>query len=315
MSAFVPVVAASQAPPSEVQGPPSVAAPAAGFHQMVQLNQTSPGRRDNSMPGIEDEDAYRTRITNLLYQRNFEQLDAEAYDARVSKTRFPGGIWKLYVFYEGVDTASRNRLPEHGWGDYMSLTKMWVERRPKSVTARIALAEAYLHFGWHARGHGYADEVTEIGAQLFAERANQAKAVLEEAAQLDEKCPFWYESMQHVALALGWNKQEARKLFEQAVAFAPGFYHYYREYAIYLLPKWYGEDGDAELFAEEVSEKFRGKGGLFLYFEIATVINCPCTGDGDPRHLQKMSWPKIKQGYAVVKQMYGTSRMKTNRFA
>jgi hypothetical protein len=61
--------------------------------------------------------------------------------------------------------------------------------------------------------------------------------------------------MQEIALAQGWDKQQARELFDQATAFAPYFYHFYREYANFLLPKWYGEEGEIQAFAEEVSSR------------------------------------------------------------
>jgi hypothetical protein len=73
-----------------------------------------------------------------------------------------------------------------------------------------------------------------------------AASTLADAAKLREKCPYWYEAMQVVALNQGWNKSEARELMEQAAAFEPGFYHFYREYANFVLPKWYGETGKRE---------------------------------------------------------------------
>ena len=144
------------------------------------------------------------------------------------------------------------------------------------------------------------------------ERVEIARRTLVEAASLTAKCPHWYAAMQLVALAQGWDKAKARALLERAVAFEPGYYHFYREYANYLLPRWFGEDGEAEAFAEEVSNGVGGKEGAFLYFEIATVLNCLCKGED---HLTTMSWPQIKKGYAALEELYGTSNPKRNRFA
>ncbi len=80
--------------------------------------------------------------------------------------------------------------------------------------------------------------------------------------------------MQQLAIAQGWNRSQARQLLDQAVAFEPDYYHYYREHANYLLPKWYGEPGEAEAFAEEASNKVGGQEGKFVYFEIASLIMC-----------------------------------------
>jgi hypothetical protein len=264
----------------------------------------------------ESEDAYRTRITDYFYKQNYEQLEKEAEEAQTTKARFPGGVWKLYVFYEALDAAGRsNKATENDWMYYQFLTQEWMKQRPDSLTARIARAEAYLNYGGHARGDGYADTVTDDGWKLFHSRVEAARIELNRAAKLKEKSPYWYEAMQHVAKAQGWSKSDAKELFEQAISFEPTYYHYYREYAGFLLPKWYGEDGEAEAFAEETAKRVQGREGLFLYFEVVSVITCPCGGEDAAEHLKRLSWPRIKQGYEALAQLYGTSKLKRNRYA
>ena len=112
---------------------------------------------------------------------------------------------------------------------------------------------------------------------------------------LKEKCPYWYEAMQVVALNEGWDKPQARKLFDQAAAFEPTYYHFYREYANYLLPKWYGEEGETRLFfAEEVSSRLTPPDASVV-FEIASLLACQCDKERDS--LAGMSWPRVKQGF------------------
>ena len=53
--------------------------------------------------------------------------------------------------------------------------------------------------------------------------------------------------------------------------------------------------------------------GLFVYFEIATLLNCDCSNNASK--LTLLSWPKIKEGYAAMERLYGTSKLKMNRFA
>jgi hypothetical protein len=264
----------------------------------------------------ETEEEYRNRITDYFYKQNYEQLEKEAQEARTTKERFPGGIWKLFVFYEALDAVDRsNQATEDDWMGYQYLAQEWVKWRPSSITAQVARAEAYMNYAWHARGTGYADTVTDEGWKLFNSRVESARFVLNLAGRLNEKCPYWYEAMQHVATAQGWSKPEARNLFEQAIAFEPSYYHYYREYTGFLLPKWHGEDGEAEAFAAETVKRVPGPQGLFLYFEISSVIVCPCGGENASEHLQQLSWPTIKQGYESLTQLYGSSRLKRNRYA
>jgi hypothetical protein len=113
-----------------------------------------------------------------------------------------------------------------------------------------------------------------------------------------------------IALAQGWDRQRTRQLFEQALAHEPGYYHAFREYATYLLPKWYGEVGEAEEVAQELYRRVGGKEGPFLYFEVAPVIGCDCAG-ADAR-LQKMSWEKVKEGFAALEELYGANSRDKN---
>jgi hypothetical protein len=124
---------------------------------------------------------------------------------------------------------------------------------------------------------------------------------------------MWFESMQNVALHGGLSRDDARQLFESAVAFEPDYYHYYREYANYLLPKWYGHPGEVETFATEIADRVKGKQGDFLYFEISSQLTCQC--DSTDSDMENLSWPRIKSGYAAMVEMYGTSKTKANRYA
>jgi hypothetical protein len=262
----------------------------------------------------DDEDFYIEKIARAVNHHDFDMLEMEAHEARNGRGRFVGGAWKLYAFYLGTSSLPKwMPYTDPSWNQLLTTLKTWQTARPESASARIALAEAYVNYAWYGRGQQFANKVTETQWKDFNERAKLARSTLIGAAWLNEKCPYWYEAMQHVAQELGWRKSEARELMEQAVLFEPGYYHYYREYAHYLQPRWYGAPGDAEAFAEEISNRIDGKQGAFLYFEIASLITCQC--NPDPTLITNMSWPKIKEGYAALDEFYGVSNLKRNRFA
>jgi len=228
--------------------------------------------------------------------------------------RLEGGVWKLFGFYEGVTKPhTGTQATDSDWDDHFATIKKWISAFPDSATARIALADSYVNYAWAARGSGYSDTVSESGWNLFGKRVELGKSTLLGAARLKEKCPYWYEAMQKVALAQGWQKQQARELLDEAAAFEPTYYHYYREYANFLLPKWYGQEGDTQAFAEEVSARLGDPNSSIVYFEIASLLACQCDAERDS--LTGMSWPRVKQGYADLQRLYGTSNLKMNRFA
>src|SRR5215472_490038 len=92
------------------------------------------------------------------------------------------------------------------------------------------------------------------------------RTILEKAANLEESCPEWYLTLQHVALGEGWNLRHETELFERAFAAEPEYYYFARAHAYYLLPKWHGEEGDSENFAREIADRVGGSAGNVLYF-------------------------------------------------
>ena len=89
---------------------------------------------------------YRETIAGLLEESEFEQLDCLADRLRSSKERFPGGAWKLHVLYEGLDSPVQypQHPTENDWNVLLRRLKQWVAVRPSSLTARVALASAYV---------------------------------------------------------------------------------------------------------------------------------------------------------------------------
>jgi hypothetical protein len=262
----------------------------------------------------EDLTTYQSRITLTISEDNFDQLEKEVQLARTSKAEYPGDTWKLSAFYEGVSKPpAGDKSSDTDWETHFATLRKWVTTHPTSAAARIATAEAYVNYAWVARGSGYSSSVSDRGWQLFGDRLNSAKALLIEAATLDQKCPEWYAVMFSVALGEGWGKTEARELFDEAAAFEPTFHVYYTEYAYYILPKWYGEEGETQAFAEEVSQKVGGVDGSILYYEIAAQTACQCDKDRDS--MDGLSWPRIKQGFEDLKRTYGVTNLSQNRIA
>lgn len=263
---------------------------------------------------LDTENEYKRQIVVLLALGEYDQLEQVARDERTSKGRVVGGAWRLFDFYDALtNPPTHPHEIEADWSAHIETIKRWNSLHPESATARITLAGSYVNFAWFARGHGYSDGVSRKDWELFAERFELAKATLVEAARLKDKCPYWFELVQMTALAEGWDKPLVKEVFEKATAFEPTYYHFYREYANYLQPKWYGEVGETQDFAEQISDHVGGGDGDIIYFEIASLIACQC--QSTKTSLEGMSWPRIQQGYTVLRQHYGVSNIKLNRFA
>jgi hypothetical protein len=275
----------------------------------VACNASDPSFDDTS--DIQNFSYYKAAIQRLFHEEKFAELDCIADAARVSKSRFAFGGWKLKAVYLAI-AEPQGHATEEDWATHLKTLNRWVSTRPESITARVVLAEAYTEYAWNARGTGFSDTVSQSGWKLFEQRIDKAKEILEQASKLKSKCPQWYVVMQTVALAEGWNRSKATALLDQAVAFEPDYYYYYRQYANYLLPKWYGEEDDAEKFAEQAADHVGGGKGDILYFQIATHLICHCR---DEPNLALMSWPRIQKGVAELEKQNGPSLTNLNLLA
>jgi hypothetical protein len=259
------------------------------------------------------ESQYEKEIQSLLGRDAFTELDAAADSARVSKDRIEGGAWKLFIFYGAVaNPLAGGRATSTEWNQHVTKVQNWISARPQSITARVALAETYINLAWKARGGGASDTVSAGAGQQFETLIQLAQKTLVDAADFPAKCPQWYFDMMEIGKDQGWSKPQMRALFERAIAFEPAYYHYYRAYATNLLPKWNGEPGDAEAFADESYRRIGGRWGAFVYFEIASVLYCTCSS---APVTPSLSWPTLQQGFAEMEERYGATTLKLNRFA
>jgi len=192
------------------------------------------------------------------------------------------------------------------------LLEKWVAQRPNSITARVALAEAYLAWGWFARGNGYSDSVSDSGWKLFRDRTSKARSILDEAEKLEEKCPQWFLGMQEVAQVEAWSKEDEDRLLERSIAFEPEYFYVYRAHSMYLLPKWHGEEGDAAAFANEIADRLGGDFGDIVYFDLANYL---CWNSDHDSELPKMSWKRIESGFKASEKHYGPSAFHLNQLA
>lgn len=279
------------------------------------ISQPTNNKNSNSPKGVNYyTDVIKPYIDGLrdkLSEGKFEELDKIAESLRASKETFPGGTWKLDVFYDAMSSLNKQGNDEF-WEINIKTLETWIKERPNSITAYVALGNLWEQYAWKARGTGYASEVSEENFRLFNERLKKAEEVLNKAKQLPAKCPFWYEVMLSVAHSTGWDKERYEALFEEAIKTEPYLSTFYTFKVIYLLPQWYGEKGDIEKFAEQTYHRFPNKQGAILYQEIADEMN---------RHYPKdffrvttISWDKMKEGYLAREQTYGTNSRILNRF-
>jgi hypothetical protein len=259
--------------------------------------------------GVSREGGWAKRIESDLIAEKFDDLDRMADDYRRNKTRVAGGAWRLRQFYSVLDAPE---LTDKDSVEHITHLQHWMTARPESITARVALATSLHRWAWVARGNGLANTVTPEGWKLFDERAHEALVVLQGSQDMQPMCPQWYSEMMTVSLALNWDADREREIFERGVQFEPDYFYLYRQYANYLLPKWDGKPGEAVKFAKDSADKLPGDAGDELYFEIAPVLVKRGNGNFP---VNEMDWARIERGAQVVIGKYGSVNQIPNELA
>src|ERR1051326_827031 len=216
-----------------------------------------------------DPEKYQEGVRLMLEQERFRVLDDVAAGERTNKTRFAGGEWKLWMFYNAISSPAGKGRPVPDWNGYRDRLSRWVGQQPESVTARVAMAQAELLYGWELRGPGELGTIPQDRFDRFMVQVREGGTILNGASELQVKCPEWYDVILHLARAKGWELQDMNTLLERAVAFEPGYFYVYLQQALTLTAKWRGREGDVEKFAEEQANRVGGKAGDILYWQIA----------------------------------------------
>jgi hypothetical protein len=291
--------------------------------QPTEINPTASTRTgafQSAIPSMNEETAdadsqpasvFQTTVRNFLNEGKFGELEEIADAARSQKSRFRGGAWKIHSFYGAIQSPGSLTATDAAWNAHIERLQRWIAFRPESSTPRVALAISYLRFAWKARGNGTGDKVTADAWKLFSERVRKAQDVLEQAKSISTKDPQWYQTMQTVALAQGWSHKQAEQLLEEADAVEPGYYYFYDAYANYLLPKWYGKPGASEAFVKSIADRVGGDEGELIYFQVALSLNCCKARAQAP----EIAWDRVKQGFASLEQLYGSTSYERNALA
>jgi hypothetical protein len=259
---------------------------------------------------VEDEAiAEKTRIGEkvgqLLNNRDYRGLDLLADKLRADKQTFAPGTLPIEFFFSWFGDLRKGLTAEECELHIQSL-RDWFTADPDSITPRIALAEGLLAYAWQARGHEFADKVTEEGWRLFNERVTEARRILNAAERMTGKCQIFFEARLRVALMDGTSRERYDRYFEEAVRAFPAYQGFYMKRTNYLLPRWHGEPGEWEAFTAASADRIGGEEGDIFYARI--VWNMRNSGVYDNIFEDsKAQWPRTQRGFEAICRRYPES--------
>jgi hypothetical protein len=267
-----------------------------------------------SAPAADPQEPFKEEARALLRHGQFERLDRVADELVKTKARFPGGDWKSYRFQEALGKPTDGeKASDAEWERHIAVLQRWHSARSDSMAAVLALTDAMIAYGWKARGAGFADTVTPEGWRLLRERTAPVVDLLIDIGHRVPRTPDWYCAMIDAGRMEGWDREPVDAPFEEAVALQPTYLHVYSAMARYLMPRWQGEEGDWETFAERSADRLGGREGSVVYGHVAWQISKLYRG-ADFYKQNRVSWDRVKQGFIDREALYGFSLRNLNAF-
>ncbi len=96
--------------------------------------------------------AFRRETRQWYNARRFDDLEQRAMELRAAKAVFGNGLWKIQRFYDSLECADNE--PESMWLLHKQIHEDWLAEKPASITARVAFADFWVSYAWHARAAG-----------------------------------------------------------------------------------------------------------------------------------------------------------------
>ncbi|MDX2044567.1 MAG: hypothetical protein SF097_25375 [Acidobacteriota bacterium] len=307
----------------------------------------SEAKAQNAAAPKQAQEEFFAEVRKNFQQGNFTALDVVADQARESKERFPGGDWKLFVFYQALAWPTlAPTSPELQWKAHLGHFEKWIKASSKSQTARIASANSWVEYAKLARtaDRDWREFDKDVGGKEYQKRLKQAHIALDfdtkiffvnlgreakgeirrdPGAKLPSLCPHFY----YVKLAMeqgrafdDWTRYN--DIFARAVALEPNYYYFYQIKAFDLMVQNQGVKGQWEAFAENsiktVAEKAGTAEGDITYYMIVSFVRARYVkpdGRADFFTDNNIWGQKIWDGYKEIEAKYGTNKFRLNEMA
>jgi hypothetical protein len=258
---------------------------------------------------------FRGDLNRLLVTEQYGMLDSIAAVLRERGTEFTNGDPAIYNFYIALGRVGLNGGVEElenpaGMAAKTILLNNWLQK-DRSGTALIVMAEHQSSLAQNARGTGWASSVTAAGweglhthNELCSHYCDEAEAILPNDPHLADL---------RVSLALNQDTSSGAVL-----AIADKVHRNYPKYpfadckaAFYFLPRWQGEPGDLERWANLVASRPDGLGDE-AYTRLA--FSQAMSHDFGLLKETKLSWERIAHGYELMQKRHPNSQSNKSRW-
>lgn len=225
----------------------------------------------------------------LLLTRKFGELDAIAATLRhhpqpSDPLQPQRALGRFYDAFTSLHTG--------GEEERLSALREWVETRPESFTARIALSGALGEAAWSKRGYGYMSAVTATGVAGYQRLMEEAVAILRSVGKEAETDTEYWVVRASLAGQLG--HEDVREVGRRGLALHPDS-RIAGMTANFLHPDWGGSTEEILTFADEAARLTYETLGDALYAHLAARFE----NTQEVRDLKErgFDWVRVRKGF------------------
>lgn len=211
--------------------------------------------------------ADRAQWRQLLAEGNYAELERIANELRAKRSKYANGRGKDWKFYWIPLKDNHHAMSEEDYRQAFIKVEAWLQATPDSVAARLMLANLYHHYAFLARGGAYAAETADEKLRMFTERSQKARQYLDEIAADPTHVDNVHRRLQ-IETAKGIGEKPDIQLVYDGLQSDPLNMELVHGMAICLLPRWYGDPGELEEFADEIVRRTERDCGAFQYLTV-----------------------------------------------
>lgn len=274
--------------------------------QVAEQAAPAPEPPPPSLQHVSDSDEwfpFEQYVADLLLDEDFSSLDSVAATFGPGTTAFADGSSRERHYYMAL--AGENfRVSKGQRARFIGCLKRWRAEKPDSRAAAAGYACAMVKLAWDERGSAVARNTTGEQFSRFEEDLSLAWEALEPTARTRGNVGGWYMAAVRVALGLGWERGRLMQLRNDCLRDAPWIESVEGMVTRALLPRWGGEDGEAERFAASVASSSPDGRGPQRYAWIVTSLQ-----EVNSNVFQRtgMSWPTAHAGFEALEREHPES--------
>ncbi len=184
----------------------------------------------------------------LLQEHKFDSLTGLVKTYRENKSTHSDGTWHLNSFYDAFSFFKT----EQEWTEVFDGLRAWSAHELNDPAPLLALAHAHWGYGKTARGGGFSNTVSEDGWNTLGKELATARSILSTNAARCAKCPFYFVVQMKIGIDGSEPRESFIRHFTDGIALEPGFLQLYEMKSYYLLPRWYGREGEIKEYVRDL---------------------------------------------------------------